>query len=161
MTKERMKALILGCLLISFSVLLYFYLIPKGIYVPQNIPYPVQSPAFFPNLITGVIAFLGSLLIIKKEKIPSDLRGKWEYKDLILIILLLVSIYILIYLFGFVLSSIAILFFFITMFGFKSWKVIIATSLLVPIIVYYFFHNLAKIQFPPGIIIEALMDYFF
>jgi putative tricarboxylic transport membrane protein len=160
MRRKKTKNIILGCTTLVFSAVVYFLLIPKGVYVPENIPQVIQSPAFFPVLVTLVIAFFGFLLMVMRDDAHHDAEAdQWKYKDLGFVLLLFISYYILLHLLGFLFSSIAVLFFFMIAFGARNWKTVIGTSVLVPVILYYFFKNI-QVNFPSGVIIDAVGELF-
>jgi putative tricarboxylic transport membrane protein len=153
-------------LLILFSTILYWVIIPDQIHVPSQVKSEFLSPAFSTKVfalflgLMSLILLLNTIFHIRKYS-PTDL-GKADAKPrskkslikeeglvaaiLIICCIVVVSIEYL----GMVIPSIFFLGAMMVYFGQRRWVVIIGIMILVPLVLYFFFHDLAKVSLPKG-----------
>ncbi|MEB8431746.1 tripartite tricarboxylate transporter TctB family protein [Cocleimonas sp. KMM 6892] len=152
-----------GLFIIIFGVFTYFVLIPHGIKVPKNLDNIMLSPAFWPTIITAVISLMGVLLMIP-ERIKPETDGKGDHEDdenrtpwktriprLMVITVVLFGFYFFIEQLGMVVPGIIIIFFLMVFAGYRRWWLMVMLSILVPVILYLFFVNVANIPIPLGV----------
>ena len=134
-------------------------IIPRSIYVPEDTPF-VQSPAFFPILLSLAVVVLGLIIVGFKENVL-DAGGNEDSnsKDFAAIISLFVLYYLLINSIGFLLASIFILYGFMKMFGAKGRLKITVVAIFIPISLFYFFEAV-DVNFPLGIVTEWTIQRF-
>jgi len=152
---------ITGIFILIFGIFTYFVLIPYGIRVPKNIAHVTTSPAFWPTIITGIISFMGVLLIVPERAKPvvddevdeSENRTPWKtrFPRLMIITVVLFGFYFFIELLGMVVPSIALIFFLMVFAGYRRWWLMVLLSVLVPVILYFFFVYVANIPIPLGV----------
>lgn len=154
MTNNRLT----GIFFLIFGVLTYFVLIPVGIVVPKNIELYTTSPAFWPSIISVVIALMGLLLMLP-EKLTETVdeidenRTPWKTRipKLFVILVVLFGFYFLIEQLGMVVPAMVLIFFLMVYAGYRRWGLMVLLSILVPIILYVFFVYVANIPIPLGI----------
>lgn len=157
MTKNQ----ITGIFILIFGAITFFVLIPYGIKVPKNIEHITTSPAFWPTIITIIVSIMGVLLIIpQREKTvmgdegdEGEARTPWKTRipRLIVIMAVLFGFYFFIEQLGLVVPSIALIFFLMVFAGYRRWWLMVILSVLVPVILYFFFVYVANIPIPLGV----------
>lgn len=143
---------ILGIFFTAFSLLLLFAIIPAQI---KHIPGANPSPRFFPQVIAILLFILGVTLLIsgikgKKGK-PDDVVFSLNAKEAKLVgitlgvfVLYTAALYFLPYIPATILTMAVLM----TAYGQKKkWK-IIATSILLPLIIYFSFTYLLMLKLP-------------
>jgi len=150
---------ILGFFAIIFSIGLLLIGIPTGIYVPESTPL-VESPSFFPTLLSVALGVLGLCILILKENVLEEgLNNKFKTRELVTIVLLFVVYYSLINLIGILLASVFVLYGFMKMFGVKGQIKPSLVATLIPILLVVFFEAF-DVNFPLGIVTEWVFEYF-
>lgn len=168
MNKNRKSDIIFSIVLLGIVAVLYWQIIPAQISVPAMIKSPYLSPAFSPRVFTlylgimAVILLLISLTNREKSKPAKDLASgekkmklKIAVKEQLLVfaIWLACVLYIFsIYLIGIIIPSALLLGCLMFLFGQKRWTIIVSILIIVPLTLYLFFHELANVSFPKGIL---------
>ncbi len=170
MDKEIKSNLVLAIVLIFFSVVLLFFIIPSQINEPSYIKSKYLSPAFVPRVFTvylglmALVLFFRSLLNLKKfsskKKKEIQSAGKaspteegWREQWIAVCIWISCCFFILaVEFFGILIPSILFLGALMVYFGQKKWLLVLGIMILVPLLLYLFLHDIAKVQFPPGIL---------
>ena len=152
---------LLGIFFLIVGVLSYFVLIPKGIVVPKSIQHFTTSPAFWPSIIIVIISIMGLLLMLQKdstndadEAIEESTSWKTRTPRLLIILAMLFAFYFSIEKFGMVVPAILLIFILMLFAGFRRWSLIFLFSILVPIVLYFFFTHVANIPIPLGMFEE-------
>ncbi|MGK0272079.1 MAG: putative tricarboxylic transport membrane protein [Cocleimonas sp.] len=154
---------LVGVFFLVFGALSYFILIPQGIVVPSNIQHFTTSPAFWPNIITVIIAIMGLLLVLQNsdvedintEDIEEELEDHTSWKTraprLLIILSMLFAFYFSIEKFGMVAPAMLLILILMLFAGYRRWSLILLFSILVPTALYFFFTHVANIPIPLGI----------
>jgi len=163
--------IIISCLIVVISLMTYFVLIPSQIHNPPQVKSMFLKPSFAPRVYTVFLGLLGFILLLKEilvkkiglaseksirlsrrnDKLDKKYISEKE-KLALLIIFVCVIIVILINYIGIVVSSILFLLFVIIYFGQQRLWLIVIIAIVVPLILFIFFHELAKVIFPKGIL---------
>jgi hypothetical protein len=149
-------------LLIVFSIILYWIIIPDQIHIPSQVKSAFLSPAFAPKAFTlflGLMALVLLLVTLVRLRTgpptPSvkrvNKKGILREEGVIITILIICFVFALsIKYFGMVMPSIFFLGIMMSYFGQRKWGLVLIIMLLVPLILYFFFHDLAKVVLPKG-----------
>ena len=149
-------------ILIASSIVLYWIIIPDQIHVPSQVKSAFLSPAFAPKAFTlflGCMALV--LLLITLVRLRLDfaiasikrlnMKGILREESVVIAILIICFVFALsIEYFGIVIPSNCFLGVMMSYFGQRKWGLILIIMLLVPLILYYFFHDLAQVVLPKG-----------
>ena len=168
MDKEIKSNLVLAIVLIFFSVVLLFVVIPSQINEPSYIKSKYLSPAFVPRVFTvylGLMAFVLFFRSISHLKISSSRKavqsvgketptaaGRREQWIAVFIWISCCFFILAIEFFGILIPSILFLGALMVFFGQKKWFLVLSIMILVPLLLYLFLHDIAKVQFPKGIL---------
>ncbi|MFX0199491.1 MAG: tripartite tricarboxylate transporter TctB family protein [Candidatus Hodarchaeota archaeon] len=166
MERTQKLDLILAVLLIFFSVLIYWIIIPDQVNTPLHLPSEFLSPAFAPRVFTialGLLAFILLLNTISRirrysrngSKPPGnekvDMESLLKRESLVVAILTICCVFTFsIEYFGMLIPSILLLGGMMAYFGHRNWISITIIMILFPLILYFFFHDLANIILPKG-----------
>jgi putative tricarboxylic transport membrane protein len=169
MNKELKSDIILSATLVSIALIILWVLIPNQISVPPSLRGKYLSPAFAPRVFTVFLLVMALALLIRSivqlkgrtmkahhapvEHVPtgSESAGKRHTISLLLWIAFCIFLYA-VHLIGILLPSILFLGIVMVYFGQKRWGLVVTVMILTPIVLYLFFHELAKINFPKGIL---------
>lgn len=156
----RKSDMIVGIILVIFSVLVYFNVsyFPKIQLAAQG-----MGPAFFPRILSIFLALLGIILIIQSyvtsTKYTKDIENVIDTRLLIRIIIALSVIIMYVFLIphiGFLIATFIFTIIFMGFFNFKySFKMIII-SLVISAIIFYLFKVILHMPLPSGKIIGGL-----
>lgn len=149
---------LVGVFFLVFGAFSYFILIPQGIVVPSNIQHFTTSPAFWPNIITVIIAIMGLLLVLQNSDVEDtevELEDHTSWKTraprLLIILSMLFAFYFSIEKFGMVAPAMLLILILMLFAGYRRWSLILLFSILVPTALYFFFTHVANIPIPLGI----------
>jgi hypothetical protein len=148
--------------LIVFSIILYWIIIPAQIHIPSQVKSAFLSPAFAPKVFTLFVGLMGLVLLLitlvrlrtgssisRIERV--DRKGVLREESVIVAILIICFVFALsIKYFGMVIPSILFLGIMMSYFGQRKWVLVLIIMLLVPLILYFFFHDLANVVLPKG-----------
>ncbi len=154
----------LGVGIIAFACLGYFVVIPYGIDSPNSVPFLALAPAFWPNIIMGLLAFLGLVLLIQGISAARASAGSGPRDGqvgarpvLALVAMALLFVYYLaLQKLGFVAASMLILPVYMLLAGVRNYLLIALLSLGLPTGLYFFFTTVAKVALPLGVF-ESLL----
>jgi asparagine N-glycosylation enzyme membrane subunit Stt3 len=168
MNKDIKSDIVFSIVLLGIVAVLYWQIIPTQISVPSMIKSPYLSPAFIPRVFTLYIGVMAVILLLtalaeQKRNGPGKDPGPDEkkatlnktVKELLLVftIWLVCVLYIgSIYIAGIIIPSALLLGILMYFFGQKRRAVIVSILIIVPLILYLFFHGLANVSFPKGIL---------
>lgn len=161
MNKGIKSDILLSITLAVFALVVLWVLIPGQISVPPSLRGKFLSPAFSPRVFAGfILAMAGVLLFQSLSRIRSaaetiEPENGWTRHGISLLVWISCCIFLVtVYLFGIILPSILFLGALMVLFGQRRWAIVASVMILTPLILYLFFHRLAKINFPPGILFE-------
>lgn len=161
--KDQQKTQKMGVVVFLFTMFTLFYLIPTQIMVPSTVKVFYMSPAFFPQMLTGILAVLALTLVIwpgstaRVEEVEEDESGEsrteFNYQKVtITFIILLIYAFILIKFLGFLFATILVLAALMLYAGNRNYRSIALLSILIPVILVLFFSKFAYVPFPKGVI---------
>ena len=168
MKKDFKSDIVFSIVLLGIVAVLYWQIIPTQISVPSMIKSPYLSPAFSPRVFTLYLGVMAVILLLtsltgRGQTKPEEGRGSDEkmmalkktVKEQLLVfgIWLICVLYIgSIYIAGIIIPSALLLGVLMYFFGQKRRAVIISILIIVPLSLYLFFHGLANVSFPKGIL---------
>lgn len=151
----------------------YFLVIPAGVDAPSSVPFIALAPAFWPNIIMGLLVLLGVVLCVQgmmSIRAESGMHATEDVDDAgiqitpqrrdtaarlfrtLLVMALLFVYYAGLSRIGFVLASMLVLPVYMVLAGVRNVALIGAITLLLPIALYYFFTVVAKVAVPLGVL---------
>jgi asparagine N-glycosylation enzyme membrane subunit Stt3 len=168
MNKNRKSDIIFAIVLLGLVAVLYWQIIPDQISVPAMIKSPYLSPAFSPRVFTLYLGVMAVILLLtalaeQKRNGPGKDPGPDEKKamlnkavreQLLVFAIWLVCVFYIgsIYIVGIIIPSALLLGVLMFFFGQKRWTIIVSILIVVPLLLYLFFHGLANVSFPKGIL---------
>jgi len=165
---KDIQDLIVGILLFFLS---FLFLLTMHNFVYGGFETKLGS-LFFPKFVIFSILILSALLVsiiflkTRKKVFARTLMSKGQklYEEMsiteenplnvLIYIILLFSYILLLYLFGFFLSTSLIIFFVMLILRGQNYKIILSISILVPFVIYYLCYYLMRIMLPTGVIFE-------
>ena len=137
------------------SLTLITVLIPEGIDAPKKVRYAALAPSYYPYIVSTILLLLGSVIIFRSRnetaEQPDPNVHPQALKRLSKFIVLLAIFAASLEWAGFILSSTVALMTVLILAGEKRLFIIIANSLIIPILLYLFFYKIAGIPIPLGI----------
>lgn len=145
-----------GLAAVALGLFLLVAAIPLGVSSPSNVPKLVLSPLFWPQILAGVLIFIGVLLLVSVPVAPepepesSIFRIEGGVVRLALMAAAMVAYFVLIPLIGMVWAS---------MLAFAATAVLVKTrhplaavvaAIVVPLALYAFFAHVAGVAVPQG-----------
>ncbi|WP_158232536.1 tripartite tricarboxylate transporter TctB family protein [Sporosarcina sp. P13] len=146
--KKEISDISTGTVLLIFSLIGYFY--STKLAVDSTIKY---GPDFFPKLVFSLLAFTSVILLLtailrfKRSKEFVSMSQKVIF-GVVLFIVVLIGYIGLFFLTGFIISTIIFLLIGQWLFGIRKIPILIATSILLPFVLYFVFTFLFKIPLP-------------
>jgi putative tricarboxylic transport membrane protein len=149
-------------ILIVSSIVLYWIIIPNQIHVPSQVKSAFLSPAFAPKAFTlflGCMALVLLLFALVRLRLDFtiasikrlNMKGILREEGVVFAIVIICFVFVVsIEYLGMVIPSIFFLGIMMSYFGQRKWGLILIIMLLVPLILYFFFHDLAKVVLPKG-----------
>lgn len=148
-----------------------FYLIPRFIVVPQQLDSLALSPAFWPNIIMGILLLTSAVILIqglvaryrqRRSPVQTTAQPAAESTDtypldgprtviLSAAVGIFFSYYWLIDHLGILLSSVLALLALMGLGGERHLKVLLPLAIVLPVVLYYFFTRVAHVYLPQGI----------
>ena len=148
---------LVGAGVVISGLLMLFALIPAGIVVPGNLKTLSLSPDFWPKIVAGIFVLMG-LLMIAKPEVPSEESTGMSLAvfvsrlpRLATVLAALFAFYLAIPRFGMVVPAMLLIFGLMVFAGERRWSWMIGISLIVPVLLYWFFVSVASIPIPLGI----------
>lgn len=157
-TMGHSKDVLLGLVLLVFSLVTLLWIIPTCVDVPQAGGMAVK-PNFFPYSIAAILVLLSIALIIKGGKTVSDSQGSEEGEispAVIIVVGLLFCTYFGIKLLGMVPAGIISVAVLIRLFNYRNWPRTILFSVVFVILLFIFFEKVAQVSIPRGWLFEDL-----
>ena len=149
-----------------------FYLIPRFIVVPQQLDSLALSPAFWPNIIMGILLFTSTIILIqglvaqrrqllypgKENRFITHEESTDTYPldgPRAVVLCAAVGIFFCYYWLidhiGILLSSVLALLALMGLGGERRLKVLLPLAIILPVVLYYFFTRVAHVYLPQGI----------
>jgi len=149
---------IIAFIILSFSLLTIFYLIPSQIEITDEYARRSLSPAFYPGVSAWIIAGLSILLILKRFMRKTEggdengigLTGRDELRVGVAFLIALFFAFAFKYV-GFLPATFMTLIFFFLLQGIKSPFKLLCLSVCATAMVYVFFRYGMKVHFPHGL----------
>ena len=167
MDKEIKSNIVLTVVLLFFSGVILFVIIPSQINEPNYIKSKYLSPAFVPRVFTAYLGFMALLLLLRAIARLKKSSSKKAFQSagnetlteegrrgqgIAVLIWVSCCLFVLaIEFFGFLIPSILFLGALMVFFGQKKWLLVLSIMVLVPLLLYLFLHDIAQVQFPKGI----------
>ena len=149
---------LIGAGVTVLGLLLFFALIPAGIDTPGSVDHITLSPDFWPRIISVIFALMGLVLLIKPGKIPDGADDVIDPKSwpsrlprLAVVLTALFAFYFLIEHLGMVASGIVLIFGMMWFAGERRYWLMATIAVAVPLLLYFFFVQVANIPIPLGI----------
>ena len=171
MRKDSKSDIFLAIALLGIVALIYWVIIPTQISVPATIQSTYLSPAFSPRVFSLYLGVMAAVLLVisiidwrkststaaQQHTGDSGMKVKSAVKEQLLVfgIWVVCVIYICsIYFVGIIIPSALLLGVLMVFFGQKRPVVVVSILIVAPLILYLFFHDLANVSFPQGILFE-------
>lgn len=160
MTNKLNKNSISSVILLTFGIILYFYLIPTQVPMSEGMPM-AMSPQLFCKISAGCLILLSLILLFNSQRVEQGEEekapSKAESKDQLLrgtISVGIAIVYItLINVLGYFVSTSIALAVFTLFFGARNWLVIISSQIVVLLFIYLLFVKGLHVVLPSGIFI--------
>ncbi len=150
------RDIITGVLLLTFTTVLYFIVIPSQISAPEGGPIAL-SPRFFCDVITAILFFLSLLLslngikkIVSGQHEPASNPLNTNIIRASVAVFFSATYIFIIQIVGYYIATALIMVFFLLFFGVKSWKSIVLFLLIILLFTYLLFEIALKVYLPPG-----------
>ena len=140
-----------------FGLMLFYYIIPLTVVSPSNVRLAALDPAFWPNIISWLITFIGVLMMItsfleKKNEVSDTAECQFSYKKelyLLSVVLFFIGYSILLPELGMVWgSSLAYIILSLFVFKTKHRMSAVVVGILLPVLLYAFFNHVAGVSIP-------------
>lgn len=164
----RYGDIILGAILITFSVLMLALIVPEAVSVPKSVKVPALSPDFWIKIVVWILMLMGAAILwsgiktARAEMADEKIKAVKEHmeethsfgRSLLnagTVIFLFWVYYHLINWLGMVAASILVVSALYALSGEKRFKIMVPLCILLPVALYYFFLKVAAIPMPLGI----------
>lgn len=149
---------LLGVVLLAFSMLLMFVIIPSQVVDPK-VPGTFIAPDFFPKALAGFLIFLSALLVYNGQATAAQSERADDKRitsaTLMCIALILIAIWAIRWV-GMMPASCIAMVLLMRMFGYEDWKKSILIALGFIIVMFLFFEKIAGISIPRGALFNGL-----
>lgn len=148
----------IGVASILFSIFLFTIAIPFGVTAPSNMTKLVLSPLFWPQILAGILAFVGIALVANALRQPNDDTPSAPLLDgepgaagrLGIMAVIMVVYFFLIAEIGMVWSSILAILALTALLRSENRLLAIIVSVVAPLLLYAFFAHVAGVAIPQG-----------
>lgn len=149
----------LGLGVIALTLITNFIIIPAGVSLPPKVPFKALEPAFWPNIIIWVMAFLGLVLVVQgvlasrraTEEQSADAPAKRAHVGPALIAIALLFVFnFLLNTVGFIVASVLLLPVFMWLMGERRYWLMAVIAILLPFGLHFFFKHVATVYVPLG-----------
>ncbi len=170
-----------GALFVVIASLLLWVLIPIGIDAPKKVKFAALHPAYYPRIVVYCLLAIGIFTIVSslyrtnltrptagESEVSSDsaspitndelspaARSGWL--SLLFLFTILCTVFFLLPLFGFPLTTAAALVVLLPLAGERRWWLIAIIAITLPMLLYLFFTKVANIPIPGGVL-EPLLQ---
>jgi len=160
---SKINNCLIGISVSFFGLLLFYYAIPLAVVSPSNVRLAALDPAFWPNIISWLITFIGVLMMItsfleKKNEAPDATECQFSYKKelyLLCVVLFFVGYAVLLPELGMVWGS-SLAYVVLSLFVFKTKHRVsaVVVGILLPVLLYAFFNHIAGVSIPQSEILR-------
>ncbi|MYI68648.1 MAG: tripartite tricarboxylate transporter TctB family protein [Boseongicola sp. SB0673_bin_14] len=155
------RDVIAGALILAIGLAFVFILIPIGVDEPRRVKYAALSPTYYPRIVAMILVVIGAAVVARAVSRPtaSELDGEAHPKAarrLLGISAILAAFAILLTPLGFVVASALALFAAIWLAGEQRIHVNAAISVILPVLLYFFFLKVARSPIPLGVLKPVL-----
>jgi len=153
----------LGLGVIALTLIANFIIIPAGVSLPPKVPFKALEPAFWPNIIIGVLGFLGVVLVVQgvlegrrinqeqSTDASAEAPAKRAYVAPTLIAIALLFVFnFLLNAVGFIVASVLLLPVFMWLMGERRYWLMAIIAILLPFGLHFFFKHVASVYVPLG-----------
>ncbi len=153
----------LGIGVIALALITNFVIIPAGVSLPPKVPFKALEPAFWPNIIVWVLAFLGLVLLVqgllanRRSQAQPDAAtnsgeaGKTANVGTAAIAVALLFVFnFLLNTVGFIVASVLLLPVFMWLMGERRYWLMATIAILLPFALHFFFRHVASVYVPLG-----------
>jgi len=155
-----------GIAAMAIAALGWFVVIPLGIDLPQNIKIRALSPDFWPRIVMAILAIAGAVIAVQgflesraadREDTAAGGDDTIEHPPVVLAgrvvfaLALLFVFYAGIFQLGIVVCSALIIVIFTLVLGQRQWRYILPLAVVLPLVLYFFFVQVAHVPMPLGI----------
>ncbi|MDD9821661.1 MAG: tripartite tricarboxylate transporter TctB family protein [Gammaproteobacteria bacterium] len=152
---------------LALGLLVFFALIPAGVDSPANVSHLSLAPDFWPRIIAAVLALMGLFMLLHpgrgqtggdSQPVESPAARPSTARRLLrlgVVLAALFGFYVLIPRAGMVAPGIAFIFALMWFAGERRWRLMAAVAVAAPLLLYFFFTQVAGIPIPLGVF-EAL-----
>ena len=157
-SRFRNRDSILGMVLLAFSIVLLFEIIPLQVVDPK-VPGTFIAPDFFPKALAIILIFLSVLLIYHGQTISADSDPDGERRitgpTLTSVALIFIAIWAIRWV-GMMPAACIAMILLMRLFGYQDWKKAIMISVGFIIVMFVFFEMTANISIPRGALFDGL-----
>ncbi|MFV0437254.1 MAG: tripartite tricarboxylate transporter TctB family protein [Desulfopila sp.] len=156
------RTLLIGCIGLTWSVLMFTIVLPRGITMPASVEMAALSPIFWPRIVIALAGLASAVLLMqgilaKGTKRTDAAQESSEYyrwpkatSRVAIAFALILAAYLSIDFFGLVIPSILALAILMWFAGERSIFKIVTVAMLVPIMLLVFFQYVANVPIPLG-----------
>jgi len=155
----------LGLGVIALALITNFVIIPAGVSLPPKVPFKALEPAFWPNIIIYVLAFLGLVLVVQGllasrgerataravDSATTQAEAKRSYPGTTAIAIVLLFVFnFLLNTVGFIIASVVLLPVFMWLMGERRYWLMVVIGVVLPFALHFFFRHVASVYVPLG-----------
>ncbi|MDE0520996.1 MAG: tripartite tricarboxylate transporter TctB family protein [Boseongicola sp.] len=155
------RDVIAGALIVAIGLVFAFILIPIGVDEPRRVKYAALSPAYYPRIVAIILVVIGAAVVARAVLRPTKTGTDSEAHPaaalrLLGISAILVAFATLLTPLGFIVASTLALFAAIRLGGEQRIHVNAAISIILPVLLHFFFLKVARIPIPLGVLKPVL-----
>ncbi len=155
------RDVVAGALILAIGLIFVFILIPIGVDEPRRVKYAALSPTYYPRIVAFILVVIGAAVLARAVFRPTATEMDSEAhptgaRRLLGISTILVAFALLLTPLGFVLASALALFAAIWLAGEQRIHISAAISVILPVLLYFFFLKVARIPIPLGVLKPVL-----
>lgn len=155
------RDIIAGTLILAIGLVFVFILIPIGVDEPRRVKYAALSPSYYPRIVAIILVVIGAVVVARAMFRPTAVEMDSEAHPAAALRLsgisaILMAFAILLTPLGFIVASTLALFAAIWLAGEKRIHINAAISVILPVLLYFFFLKVARIPIPLGILKPVL-----
>lgn len=154
----RNRNLISALLMLAFGACIIWILIPIGVAEPKKVKYAALSPSYYPRIVAIALMVLGAGVLLRSftskttnADAPTDRHPQATQRTFGFLFILLLFAVSLKWL-GFIIASAIAMFLGLLLGGERRFTFMIPLSVLLPLLLYFFFLKVARIPIPLGIL---------
>ncbi len=153
--------IIAGLLMVAFGALVIWVLIPLGVAEPKSVKFAALSPSYYPRIAAGALMLLGVGTLVrafaqKPRDDTADDRHPNAVQRTVAFLAILLFLALTLNWLGFVLGCSIAVFAAMTLAGERKLWLSIPIAVLLPLLLYLFFLQVAYIPIPLGILAPLL-----